>query len=222
MVMECSVPGCRSRGSKFKLFSVPFTNKLRWDMWLRACPFFRRYQICQLENVRICHLHFLPEHINERQRLTIDAIPILNLRKTRDIQQTEHSVNLEIGGPSNTAHEPYNLTIVRPSPNIKSPTVDKKKSTDIQTDISSSFCEIPPVSHLSQTQLDLPSITDQFAVENPLPLEHYDYQWLCNRFLILRGVASQVSNKNAPPPCYGFPHDITFTQKLKPEVGISV
>ncbi|XP_045770781.1 uncharacterized protein LOC123871186 isoform X1 [Maniola jurtina] len=74
---SCSVPGCDSRTA---LHSVPYTNKVRWKHWLKLCPFFFKYGFRQLEYVKICRKHFIPEHVDHvKERLKKDAFPLLHL-----------------------------------------------------------------------------------------------------------------------------------------------
>ncbi|XP_026317225.1 uncharacterized protein LOC113228196 [Hyposmocoma kahamanoa] len=82
MSHRCAVPGCRSRRKDFKIFLAPYTDKTRWEAWKKACPFLETYdrEPMKLQHCRFCPKHFYPEHMDEQNKLTREAIPVLNLR----------------------------------------------------------------------------------------------------------------------------------------------
>ncbi|CAH0731001.1 unnamed protein product, partial [Brenthis ino] len=80
----CSVPFCGYISNTNKGFSVPFKNPVRWQQWASACPFLLSYSPNKIKYARICRKHFLPQHIIENNKLTLDAVPSLHLSLTSD------------------------------------------------------------------------------------------------------------------------------------------
>lgn len=80
MPSTCAIPGCYSRRKDYKLFLAPYTYRTRWEEWMKACPFLKSIHFTKYQNVRFCPKHFLPEHIDENNKLTKEAIPVLNLK----------------------------------------------------------------------------------------------------------------------------------------------
>ena len=126
MVYKCSVPGCSTRGRGIKYYSVPFTNKKRWEEWLSLCPFLQNYPPTQRENIRFCHKHFIPEHIKQNLRLTPNAIPLVNLGNTDKYKVTNRDLILEIE-PTSSITEPFIFKVVNPS-ELNRPTIEQNCS----------------------------------------------------------------------------------------------
>lgn len=107
---KCCVPGCRNRRY---LHSVPFTKPV-WRIWLSLFPFLRHKSYKQLDGVKICRAHFLPEYITEKKRLTADAIPSLNLSsdlpKHDTVSLATNKKYLEVSSLS--PNQPFDVKVV--------------------------------------------------------------------------------------------------------------
>lgn len=156
MPHTCAIPGCRSRRKDFKLFLGPYTDKTRWEAWKKACPFLENYGPMQLQNVRFCPKHFSPEHINEKNYLTKDAIPALHLTPIDDLPDTS---NPDVSLPSNSNEQ--SVSIDSGPSGMQPPLLSHESDTqNLQTDSN-----MPPILNIHCGSM-ASSLPQQFAMRD--------------------------------------------------------
>ncbi|XP_045781419.1 uncharacterized protein LOC123878308 isoform X2 [Maniola jurtina] len=178
---QCCVPGCKNTSN---LRKVPFT-KVTWKAWLVRCPFLRKYSRKSLENVKICELHFLPQHVKSH-RLTADAIPTLHLPKQNIATSSRNEQFLEVF-PLQSG-QPLSVRIVNPSVSL----ID---TVNVQTDFDYNKQSVFPPTNDQVPCVQSRDITERdFEPNNQSIVTPSTEQVQC--------VASQINKETTEPDFY--------------------
>ncbi|XP_045783160.1 uncharacterized protein LOC123879484 isoform X1 [Maniola jurtina] len=178
---QCCVPGCKNTSN---LRKVPFT-KVTWKAWLVRCPFLRKYSRKSLENVKICELHFLPQHVKSH-RLTADAIPTLHLPKQNIATSSRNEQFLEVF-PLQSG-QPLSVRIVNPSVSL----ID---TVNVQTDFDYNKQSVFPPTNDQVPSVQSRDITERdFEPNNQSIVTPSNEQVQC--------VASQINKETTEPDFY--------------------